>query len=796
MADTIIRIHYIDYGNDELIPLANLKELDVRHRHQSAFAIKAYLPIECEENVDQAKVCTEIVTMTDQFQLCTNVIENYRNQWIVDITNGGVSLSGRLSKLGFIRRMPIATLRQQIDEDIERETFSKGNTAEVPAPQLAPSAGAKPAINIPTVQSSAREVTVPEVIAPEVTAPDAHLTPVYISHADRPDRFYLQIEAINKELEQFRENLQISAPQLADLSDLRAGEMCIAKYSADDHWYRAKIIDTDGEITSIQFIDYGNTDTITDKSLLKTYDANLNNVAPYALPCALALEPHDTAEWSDAACELMQHLLPLQLHFEYISEGPIRNYVNLFQGERNIAEELIAAKLANPIEIIKSGEKCYVSHANEIGEFYIQMEASSNGLDLMEQYLAEAGCFEPLKEIKAGIMCTALFEDGNYYRARALADRASATDSIQVLFVDYGNTFTTSDVRSLPQNIAELPHMAKKCALRMPSTIQSWSDEAQAKFQEIFDSGATVFTVRLVEPTNRTTIIELLIGDKNICDELAALCPANAAIEHLLEDNEATVVNQTEPTVVPAAAPIEECVQAYVTHAESPQDFYIQLDSKTAELNEMVQLMLGDFIPIDRTSVNCDDIYAAAFEDGAYYRCRVVEKRDNCCRVHFIDYGNTADSDDIRVIPDHLKAMPPLSIHCQLEADAKLWNSEQIRNFLDFVTIDTTFQIEMIDATSSPQIVRLFQADANILITISHSPNVTLETPIQPIINQITPDAPKKNLTFESSVTTEILNGEIAVDTFGQMMDNMVQQAENMQITANGGGVLNLNQTA
>lgn len=813
--DGKVIIHYIDYGNAEPVPLANLKELDASHRQQSAFAIRAYLPIECEDKIDAVQMREEIVKMTDQYQLCTNIIECYQNHWTVEITNGGVSLSGRLCDLNFVRKLTLPDVRSRIDAD-QRQKAAQFAAKVAPEPQVVkqvepvkevePAEQVEPAVVVP-VPAAVETVAEAQPVATEEAAPSAESTSVvapkpsgiaaYISHADQPDRFYLQLESITDDLEHFRENLQIVAPQLPELNDYRAGAMCVAKYSVDEYWYRARIIDTDGEITSIQFIDYGNTDTITDKALLKAYDTNYDAVPPYALPCALALEPRDTTEWTDAACEVILELLPHTVTIEYISEGPLRSYVRLFHGERNIAKELIAAQLANPIEIIKSGEKCYVSHVNAIDDFYIQMEASSNGLDLLEQYLTEASRFEPLKEVKTGIMCIALYDDGCYYRARALADRTDATQTVEVAFVDFGNTYVTNDVRSLPQNIAELPHSAKNCALHEPKTIQSWSEEALVKFHELTDVGRTVFTVRLVVPTNRIASIELWIDDRNIGDELATLCAAKPDIESMLEDSDATIVNQSETTLIattveppvevpntPKSPPMAERIEAFVVHVDSPHSFYVQLNSKTAEVNEMVQLMLGDFQPIAIDLVNTDEVYAALFEDCAYYRCRIIEKHTDNCRVHFIDFGNSADSADIRIIPDELKAMPPLVIHCQLGADAKSWNQDQLQTFLDFATIETTFQIEVDDATSTPQTVQLFQADVNVLETIAHAP---ITTPMQPINNQSTPDAPRKNLTFETT-TSEIASNDvvnhhtIAAETVDHMMNDALQRMQKVGI--------------
>ena len=81
---------------------------------------------------------------------------------------------------------------------------------------------------------------------------------IFITHVDHPNRFYIQLNSDTEALESFQQTLQIVGPQLPPLKNFRAGELCIGKYAFDDGWYRARIIDSDSEITSIQFIDYGN----------------------------------------------------------------------------------------------------------------------------------------------------------------------------------------------------------------------------------------------------------------------------------------------------------------------------------------------------------------------------------------------------------------------------------------------------------------------------------------------------------------------------------------------------------
>lgn len=699
-ADNNILIRYIDYGNYDLIPLTNLKQLSDEHQQLSAFAIKAYLAIDCAETVNPEQLQDKVVQLTQGFQLCTSIIDYYNGYFVVDIKNNNISLSERLQQIGLAKALPLEMVRSFIDADIERQKLQLTLPSTIKA---------KSDSNVVTNtnQSDNGEAT--------------HLTSAHISHADQPDRFYLQFENTSDELLRFQQNLEIVAPSLPPLKDFRAGLPCIAKYSVDDQWYRARIIDTDGEITSIQFIDYGNTDSITDKSLLKTSNDSFNAIPPFAVPCSLALAPIGR-DWSEAACQKIQDIGSQLIHFDVISESSERYYVNIFIDETNIAKELITSNEAIPLDILKSGEKCFVSHTNSIENFYIQMDASSTGLEIMEQFLADPAKLEPLLNVERGVICAALFsEDGCYYRARVLSKQS---EDIEVMFVDFGNTSLTTDVRVLPDKIAEIPDMARKCSLKIPDAIQSWSEAAEVRFKDISATGATVFTVQLVKVTKQETIVELYVDNSSIGNQLAVLCPIRPVVEHVLDehvlDDSAITVNKLEGTLLQQAA--------FITHFNSPQSFYIQLTSRSAEYNEMIERLAqaNSFASVPLETANENDIYAALFyKDQTYYRCKLIGSTPAGIQVHFIDFGNEAITQELHVIPDDLKDISTFAIHSRLESKADSWGNEQVEIFKGLILPDVECYFETIDATVCPQVIRIFNADADVLDICEASSNTT-----------------------------------------------------------------------
>lgn len=121
--------------------------------------------------------------------------------------------------------------------------------------------------------------------------------PVTITHMVSPYCFYAQ--EVSENFASLVENMQIHYCQRdrVPLKNPEVGKVCVAKYSEDQAWYRARI----KEINYIQrtirvfFIDYGNEDVLplsAQESLLCEIIDEFKEMRPMALKCSLqGIEP-------------------------------------------------------------------------------------------------------------------------------------------------------------------------------------------------------------------------------------------------------------------------------------------------------------------------------------------------------------------------------------------------------------------------------------------------------------------------------------------------------------------------
>ncbi|XP_031616520.1 maternal protein tudor isoform X2 [Contarinia nasturtii] len=759
--DDTVTVRWIDYGNTERIPKSTVKVIKEQFKSPlSIMARKMFIPIQfIDENASLADFDWTTVKNV-------KIVGTHQTNFICDLSLNGCNLFEKLIAEGKAKKLSLSQLIELIDQiqsvieapvqeekdqpiqtesiqhqpqqqqteqqteqqqppPIEKQQEPPKEPTSKSAPEtteISPESGIGSEVSvtstIPDINHfDSSQAIVVDQIADAPKTEDREL--VFITHVDHPNRFYIQLNSDTIEINSFETSLQIVAPQLPALADFRAGQLCIAKYTLDDRWYRAKIIDTDGEITSILFIDYGNTDSITDNTLLKSIiDNSLIERKPYAMKCSLPIAPRGSGEWAENACQKLRmlHSDDSPLTYELVSKDKDVNYVKLFfVGGRDLVKELIQEEVAEPLEIIRSGEKCFISHINSLSDFFIQVDSDSEVLHKIELHLAQNNSPTAPSTPTIGTICSAQFEDGLFYRARIL--NVLPDGKYDVEFLDYGNTFQTNEIRTLSSEIAQLPLLRRQCTMKMADNIECWSDEAEKKFRDISGDGATEFKVIMSKP-GKSAIVELYLDDQNLTDILGELCVKKqpslliTADEQDGASKEATSPQQHSVNITDFPSGKQTC---YLTHIESPNEFYIQFDSKSAELNLIQLQLLNEQDTLTPDDVTVGSVIAALFNDDyRYYRAKVLEKTANDVVVKFIDYGNTCKVTKFRKLSSVIDTIIPLAAQCTLANDRMQQFTEQdTKVFMDFLaeSPEPTFQVESIGITTATKTIVTFYRD-------------------------------------------------------------------------------------
>lgn len=669
-------MQYPDYGNTETLPKDSLKILDPKFFEPCALALVVGLGLVAlqEDALDKLK------EWTDEKEVQVTLAFG-SDGWLASLHLDGVDLSMKLVNEKLATPQIISNEEQKVEE-----------------------------------------------AAPEPVSLPEGCTQVYISHIDTPGHFWLQMVDKVDKIEEIQSELQANADSYADVENRELGTVCVAKYLADDMWYRAEILDSDSDITTVRFIDYGNTDVLDNQpGLIKALPDHLKEIERYAIKSSVNAVPTGTGQWSEPSSDYFTQLVgdlanPVDA---LIVLKDVTTYVDIFVNGQNLTDKLVSEGHATRSEETDCGDlpSCFASHVNSPSEFWIQLETATPELQSMEAAMVDAENFPELSDKEEGVICAAKYpEDGAWYRAQVIVDGSEGTE---VLFMDYGNASIANELRSLPDELKVKPALSRKCALQKPRDIK-WSRQSETKFNELAAEGATIFNVQFIA-SGDISIVELYLEGKSVTEELVGLC------EEL-------------PTERPTPVGQDLVSNGKICYVNSLEEFYVHLDDATSDLDK-VTVKMNDSPDFESASELKVGSVCAAFwaEDEQWYRAKILEFCDIGYHVQFIDYGNKAKCEEFRQLPEDLAIIEPLAKCCRLAAtfdDNALY--EYGKNKLDELTIeDTTFQIEFLDSTKEPILVKLLLDGKDFIstITIEDSTNSTEREAMEETAHDLTKEA-------------------------------------------------------
>lgn len=302
---------------------------------------------------------------------------------------------------------------------------------------------------------------------------------------------------------------------------LAPGSPCLALFSSDAQWYRARVIKSQGNGFSVVFIDYGNESDV-DRQCVRALPRSLLERAPQAFLCTLNGFDKNQGSWDDAVYDAFHSLLvdkPLRLTVVTVEQQGESEFpqcsVDVECGGESVTAAIqtywrpVAKEKATPQETISRSEKvqAYASCIAEPGYFWCQF-AKTDELNQVTQLAQEAGQ-TPLdttfsNTLGPGSQCLALFpSDNQWYRAQVTR---SLDNGFQVLFIDYGNESDVDkqNVRPLPKSVRAKAPQAFLCSLSgFDESRGSWDDDVYDVFyNHLVDKLLTLTVLDTVESQN------------------------------------------------------------------------------------------------------------------------------------------------------------------------------------------------------------------------------------------------------------------------------------------------------
>ncbi|XP_076177543.1 protein tudor isoform X2 [Ptiloglossa arizonensis] len=666
--ETGIYVNFIDYGNNEEVARDLLMTLDPCFYVPHQLSINVSLPVTLNGTISEQQTILQNYLSNKEL---TAVFRNIQKKWVVELLCDGEKMSDKFHSLNLASQQEISGTRQ------------------------------------PKVHNMAIN----------------HKYDVYVSHVDSPNQFWLQCVEDAIYLSKKQEELQIEVLTFPKVDGiLEEGSLCVAMYTFDNLWYRAHVLDADEDITTVRFIDYGNTDVIDNKSgHIRQISNSWKEMKEYSIKCRLDVIPIDSEDWSATICEKFENLITSveSLQTLVIAEG-IPKRVDLLINGKSISETLVDDHYAVMIhteddlidEIVDlelDPHSAFVSHINSPGEFWVQEEKSVGDLEVMTDRFIVAHMFPKVDEIKENMLCVAKYPDDEcWYRARVISHNDNAT---RVIYIDYGNSATSTEIRAIPPDLANVPPLSRKCCLVMPEGITEWSEQACAEFIKLAADGATIFLLDVLKEDD-TSSVKLTLNGENVTDLLSNFCERYPLI---IEERLPPLGEENSPNV-------------FISRINSPDEFWVQTESSTADLSMMLDRLQAapSFSPLN--TFEAGTICAAKCRnDEQWYRAKILSHSENSIEVQYIDYGITQITNDVRMLPVHIINIPALSKRCALQKPDIInsWPSEACKMFEELAEEGKTeFQFEILNDVIDPFSVKLSLNGKNvvdILIPFSES---------------------------------------------------------------------------
>ncbi|XP_059112147.1 tudor domain-containing protein 1 isoform X3 [Peromyscus eremicus] len=721
------QVLYIDYGNEEVIPIDRIHPLNKSSDLFPPSAIKCFVAGVIPAEGEWSEACVASVKALFLEQYCSVTIMDVLEEGVltcavdVVIESSGKQLDHVLVEMGYgVRPDEQNAKKQSVDqstpEDVGRVTPENKIVID-------------------------RNALIPKILTLKVGDEFCGV----VAHIQTPEDFFCQQLQSGHKLAELQESLSEYCGQMTPRSDFypTIGDVCCAQFSEDDQWYRASVLAyASEESVLVGYVDYGNFEILSLKRLCPIIP-KLLDLPMQALNCVLAGVKPSLGIWTPEAICLMKKIVQNKMvTVRVVDMLGTRSLVELVDKSviphvsaskalidsgfavketETVADKSGSVHTANvPLAIEETVEplewtwvEFSVDETVDVmvcmmyspGEFYCHFlkDDALKKLDDLNKSLAEY-CAQKLPngfKAEVGRPCCAFFAgDGNWYRA--LVKEILPNGNVKVCFVDYGNIeeVTTDQLQAISPPFLLLPFQGMQCWLvDIQPKNKHWTKEATARFQACVVG--LKLQARVVEITEKGVGVELtdlstpypkIISDVLITEHLVSKCGSpqkdssicRLANEHNQMDTQGVQAIPSAEQWKTIELPLNKTVPANVLEIINPNLFYAipselpenqeKLCVLTAELLEHCNAQKGQPSYRPRTGEACCARYTS---DDLWYRAIVLEMSDFDVKVLYADYGNIETLPLSRVqpvLPSHLE-LPFQIIRCSLEGLTELHGS-------------------------------------------------------------------------------------------------------------------------
>ncbi|CAH1803308.1 unnamed protein product, partial [Owenia fusiformis] len=422
-----------------------------------------------------------------------------------------------------------------------------------------------------------------------------------VTSIESPDDFYCQMNdhftSIDNMMAKLDEYYKGQGQSEDSASCNKVGATCAAKFSEDQAYYRAKVIQClPNRQVKVLFVDYGNSETVS-LTDTKPLTQAFTKLPIQALQCSLS---DQVTTYPQVAIDKFEQLAGgAEFSATILSVQGSKVYVQLNEGAKDINEEIlnlvpgesktksksaVKSQIAKfPPVSVKVGDiaDVYVTHVESPSLMFIQLATIEDTLnsvmeELETKYMNLGPEDEALDNVEIGQACAALYSsDGAWYRAKVTKVSGSKAT---VCFVDYGNSeeVAKDSLKCLEGNLLTTPPCAIPCNLQTSEPQGVWGTDICTKLQDMLPAEkllnykvlcvGEVNTIQLNEGS--LDIVEMLGLTSKVEEVRSTSVPSRPSPEAVLSYPTLQIKNGTK----------ELC---YVSFGLGPDDFVVQLSRDT-----------------------------------------------------------------------------------------------------------------------------------------------------------------------------------------------------------------------
>nr|WNS50065.1 tudor domain-containing protein-like protein [Halisarca dujardinii] len=577
---------------------------------------------------------------------------------------------------------------------------------------------------------------------------------VIVSHAESPISFYCQdlkgIDAFSVFGDQL--SAYCSSCQPGIQGPLLPGQPCAAKYSLNEEWYRAEVLEiTSKDKVLVQFVDFGNSETVSFSELVSLQSEHFS-IPTQAFWCSITAD--FTQQYSDSETERFVSMVSdneFELTVQSSDEGSLvvslvdekgdnvnptvskSNTTPVGSGPRVYTSAKVDSAETGPEQALQytypappakgTSLKVTVAHVSSPLDFYCQRVETAEDLDKVMNDLdtfCRSGQPKRSPRLEVGLPVGAVYSGDEYwYRAEVVeASSGGAAGDVLVQYIDYGNTelVKSATLLSLPPSLLALPVQGLWCSLSGDFTCEHSEAEVE-QFKGICGAG-TEFTM-LVKSVEQDSLIV------SLCDSHGKeIVLSGKPSPSQVEAQQDICFSYPSPLTTGTKMAVE------VTHVVSPVDFYCVPESELASLSSLTEELFDCAQEMTSKSLSpqvgspCASIY-----EGDWYRCEVTSAQDDQFTVQFVDYGNsqTVGGGEVFPLSQRHVAMAAKAYWCSITSDMdRVFSESEIDEFRNQIEYQT-FEMEVCFSEDNSAVVKLQDSNGK-EVSLAESVSEKVET--------------------------------------------------------------------